>query len=288
MTMRRFLIFVASLALLPTMAHSQNRGRAGGPVSGSVSAMSAGMARPAMAHPTFARPAMAAPHFAMRAAPPTGIRSSAGLRPYSGMRYVPARSGALPARPLPPQIGSPRGPRPTRAVLSEDVPGLGFDYPHYAATHPQGTPGHDRDRNRNAQFVGAYFPFYGGGYYLPLLSDEEDLEQAPPAGMQQAEVPQAGAQQAEAEELEPEQTSDRPPAVQASQDYVPPTQDSDQYVFVRRDGTLFFVVAYAWENGTLRYITSEGIRRTVAVATLDLNATQRFNEERGLHFRKPV
>ena len=59
-------------------------------------------------------------------------------------------------------------------------------------------------------------------------------------------------------------------------------------MFVRRDGTVFFATAYAWENGTLRYITSEGLRHTVTADKLDLNATQQFNEQRGLTFRSPV
>jgi hypothetical protein len=63
---------------------------------------------------------------------------------------------------------------------------------------------------------------------------------------------------------------------------------TEEFVFVRRDGTLFFAVAYAWENGTLRYVTSEGLRHTVTRETLDLNATQQFNEQRGLNFRLPA
>jgi hypothetical protein len=59
-------------------------------------------------------------------------------------------------------------------------------------------------------------------------------------------------------------------------------------VFVRRDGTLFFATAYAWENGTLRYITPEGLRRTVTRDKLDLDATQQFNDQRGLSFRSPA
>jgi hypothetical protein len=47
-------------------------------------------------------------------------------------------------------------------------------------------------------------------------------------------------------------------------------------------------VAYAWENGTLRYITSEGLRHTVTADKLDLDATQQFNEQRGLIFRLPA
>jgi len=65
-------------------------------------------------------------------------------------------------------------------------------------------------------------------------------------------------------------------------------RQTEEFVFVRRDGTVFFAVAYAWENGTLRYVTSEGLRRSVASETLDLNATQQFNEQRGLNFRSPA
>ncbi|MGB6884775.1 MAG: hypothetical protein WBE10_12065, partial [Candidatus Acidiferrum sp.] len=63
---------------------------------------------------------------------------------------------------------------------------------------------------------------------------------------------------------------------------------SDEYVFVRRDGTLFFATAFAWENGTLRYITREGLRHTMSLDQLDLNATQQFNQQRGLIFRMPA
>jgi hypothetical protein len=66
------------------------------------------------------------------------------------------------------------------------------------------------------------------------------------------------------------------------------TPDDEQFVFVRRDGTVFFAVAYAWEKGTLRYITSQGLRRTVTQDALDLDATRQFNEQRGLNFRLPV
>ena len=67
-----------------------------------------------------------------------------------------------------------------------------------------------------------------------------------------------------------------------------PIPDTEQYVFVRRDGTVFFAVAFAWENGTLRYVTSEGLKRNIARSALDLDATQQFNEQRGLSFRLPA
>jgi hypothetical protein len=63
---------------------------------------------------------------------------------------------------------------------------------------------------------------------------------------------------------------------------------SSEYVFVRKDGTVFFAVAYTWENGMLRYITREGLRRNASSDSLDLNATQQFNEQRGVNFRLPA
>ncbi len=292
--MRRFLIFAASLAILPAMAFAQGRGgaRAGGSFgSGHMGGMTSGMSRPVMAGRSIFAPSMATPHYAMRSPASHAFRFTYGGHTYSGIRYVRTRSGRLIARAPLRQVNAAQTARSNRAVLSEDtVPGLGFDYAHVAAVHPGGSLGQGHGRGRNSGYFAAYFPFYGGsGYYLPLFPDDDDYGDV-------GEVPQAAPQsnvEAEAEEPEQTETPDRPPYPQSSQDYVPAPQPAaqqnvDQYVFVRRDGTLFFAVAYAWENGTLRYITSEGIRHTVAGSTLDLKATREFNEQRGLNFTLPA
>jgi hypothetical protein len=201
------------------------------------------------------------------------------------MRYVRTRSGAIVARPIQRSTGPVQRAGSGRQLLSQDmVPGLGFDYAHVAAVHPNGM--HDRFRNR--QFAGTFIPFfYGGGYDMPLAY--EDYPDEAPA----AEAPPVEAQQPETGQQQVAQTvySDRP--TRPSRDNVPAAQtaserEAEQYVFVRRDGTVFFASAYAWENGTLRYITSEGLRHTVTADKLDLDATQQFNEQRGLTFRTPV
>ncbi|SRR6266550_7926403 len=64
--------------------------------------------------------------------------------------------------------------------------------------------------------------------------------------------------------------------------------DNEEFVFVRRDGTAFFAVANSWEKGTLHYISSQGLPRTITEDTLDLDATRQFNEQRGLSFRLPA
>ena len=269
LTMRRFLTAIVSLAALPAIASAQ-RG-----------SMGAGMAHPAMAAP--------APHVAMHAAPSVAAHatSSASTTTHSvsGMRFVRTRSGAIVARPAPRpgtpvhRTGSVGSGRPLRS--QDIVPGLGFDYAHVAATHPNGNRG--RDRNRG--FTAAYFPlFFGGGYSLPLFPD--DVEEAPATDAQAIDNGEPEPAQPARRPGDYDLRQNRPPAASPSQDVV--EQPAEPYVFVRRDGTVFFATAYAWENGTLRYITSEGLRRTLTADKLDLDATQQFNEQRGLTFRLPA
>jgi hypothetical protein len=268
--MRRSLSAVVLLAFFPVMAHAQGRGGGG-----------------------MARGAVAAPHFAGHASAPSmgglGGHAMAVSRVPTGSRWVRTSSGALALR-VPRRGASPvlRGGTINTRFLSQDVPGLGFDFPHVAAVRPggRGFPG----RFRNQRFVGAFFPFFGGAGYWPLFP--EDVDEEPSADYQPAETAAA----------EP------PPPVYPGYPYPPPPyarpdqqapssapaaapepeRTTDQYVFVRRDGTVFFAVGYMWENGTLRYVTSEGLRRSVAGSLLDMDATQQFNEQRGLVFRSPA
>ena len=198
------------------------------------------------------------------------------------MRYVRTRSGAIVARPIHHSTAPVQRAGSGRQLLSQDmVPGLGFDYAHVAAIHPNGF----HDHNRNRQFVGTFIPFfYGGGYYMPFSSDDY-ADEAPAAEPQQAGYRTAasntnGLQSPSALRGRRATTHRRRRRLAE--------KEAEQYVFVRRDGTVFFASAYAWENGTLRYITSEGLRHTVTADMLDLNATQQFNEQRGLTFRSPV
>jgi hypothetical protein len=173
-------------------------------------------------------------------------------------------------------------------VFSQDVPGLGFDYAHLAAVggsrgRSRGRFGdRDDDRDRRRNFV-AFFPFFGGGYYMPLFPEEYDDT----GNMADSE---------QTEGVEPDYYSERAPRPEEyAQNYPPgpaeaasPAKPADEYVFVRRDGTLFFAVAYAWQDDTLRYVTGEGLRQSVESSALDLNATRQFNEQRGLNFRMPA
>jgi hypothetical protein len=108
-------------------------------------------------------------------------------------------------------------------------------------------------------------------------------------------VEQAPINEVQEETMEPDteervqRTRARESAPIVSEEPAPePQRETEQYVFVRRDGTVFFAVAFSWDSGMLRYVTQEGLRKSVAGDALDLGATQQFNEQRGLSFHAPV
>ncbi len=157
------------------------------------------------------------------------------------------------------------------------APGFGFDAVHQAATCGSGVV---NSRRRGLQ-VPFFFPFFDGGFFLPgstVAVEESSTEETPQPEVIDSEVRERG-RRYRASEPAP------PPKVETAS-AVP--VDNDEFVFVRRDGTVFFAVAYSWEKGTLRYITSQGLRHTVTQDALDLDATRQFNEQRGLNFRLPV
>lgn len=165
----------------------------------------------------------------------------------------------------------------------QDVPGLGFDFPHLAAV--------GGNRQRLVRF-GTGFGLGGFLFGAPPIiveevqptdtqgsaEDENDAESV--AQAERLRQLRAYEQRLNAQRAASEQPA--APAVAVSEEQPP------EYVFVRRDGGLLFAVAYSWENGTLRYVTREGTRRTVSRDAIDLPATEQFNEQRGLNFRSPA
>ena len=215
----------------------------------------------------------------------------AGTTQAMPMARVVVRGGAVR-----PKTGTPmaRGTQPVvtrrRRFENEDInrrsdcnsaPGFGFDAVHQAAVC--GSSGVD-SRRRGLQ-VPLFFPFFDGGFFLPGSSAAVEESSAAEATRQE---------EAEAESRERSRRyraslqAAAPAPTPAIETANPAPPSNDEFVFVRRDGTVFFAVAYAWENGTLRYVTSEGLRRTVKQDALDMGATQQFNEQRGVIFRSPA
>ena len=181
--------------------------------------------------------------------------------------------------------------RPASLPDFTGVPGLGFDFVHLAAVHPQQFGRHGF-RNRNTGF----FPFFDSGFLLPYgygygysdtSADDSYASNAVSAPQYSADA----ANDAQNAASDDRRTSSRYGLQGATAPYdvvVTPQKQSEQYVFVRRDGTVFFAVAYSWQAGNLFYVTQDGLRRSVTSDVLDLDATQQFNEQRGLTFRAPA
>ena len=191
------------------------------------------------------------------------------------------RASAISARPTTSRRNHPRSINPQVQQDGMDnsnpVPGLGYDAVHWAATHGQGDAGHRRPPRQFA----AYFPFFDGGF---LVAPQTFVEDEPSAEAPQEE----NAPQTEVSERRPRVRSREQPEMVPPVNNEEPQRESEQYVFVRRDGTIIFAVAYTWDKSNLEYVTSEGLRRSVALDSLDLDATRQFNEQRGLNFRLPA
>ena len=201
------------------------------------------------------------------------VARSVGMRP---------RAGATAARIT-------TGPVSTRRHVAFDgrrvrpdcnsAPGLGFDAVHQAAVCGSTSFG-------SRGFVTPlFFPFFDGGFFL--LGSAVITEEAAAAETAQPETEVSEPREAH-RRMQSSQATPAPAPATAAETASSAGQNEDEFVFVRRDGTVFFAVAYSWENGTLRYVTSEGLRHTVKQDALDMGATQQFNEQRGLSFRSPA
>jgi hypothetical protein len=262
--MRKSLPLVLVLLLTPYAATAQH---AAGPA----------VAPAALAvHPMVAAPAA----HALRLAPAAGLATA-----HPNSRFVTGvHSGSFPRGTMRP-VSSPKPPVKSQNVPSNTifvgapvaendlgVPGLGFDYVHYAATHPHGGRHH---------FEGGVVPFVGGGIYVPY---PVYMEGGAPAEFAAESSP------AETEQPAPAEDAAARPADVAVRSYAnsrAPVEPDSEYVFVRRDGTVFFAVAFTFDSANLRYITRDGFRKSAPLASLDLAATQQFNEQRGLSPRLP-
>ncbi len=227
------------------------------------------------------RPMVAAPAaHAFHMAPAAGLATAhPNSRPGKGVHAGSSPRGTMrPVSSLKPPVkpqNVPSNPAFVGAPVSENelgVPGLGFDYVHYAATHPNAGRHH---------FQGGVVPFVGGGIYVPYPVYMEGGAPAESAAENSA---------AETEQSAPAEAAAPRPADVAVRPYAnsrAPAEPDSEYVFVRRDGTVFFAVAFTFDSANLRYITRDGFRKSAPLASLDLAATQQFNEQRGLSPRLP-
>jgi len=258
-TMVRQIILAGFVVLLPTGLCAQGRGMMA-PASRAVSVAPRVMAQ--------------APHVAQAAPVGTRVIARNGMvRPRNG-----TPTGRIATRPVSTHRHLVAGEISHRTNCNS-APGLGFDAVHQAAVCGPGVIG----RRRSVAQVPLFFPFFGGEFNLPgsavAMDDSSVAEDS-----QQEDIDAENREYARRHRnSQPAQVS--APVVGTDSAVL---QDTAEFVFVRRDGTLFFAVAYTWENGTLRYINSQGLKQTVTQDALDLGATQQFNEQRGLNFHSPA
>jgi hypothetical protein len=215
------------------------------------------------------QPVVVSPHIAVAPAQGAGARVAAGIRPGTGLVIV-HRTGVGANLHRSVNIAS----LPVFRTEFPNAPGLGFDFPHMAAVN--GRRGHGR-------FIGANsFGFSG----FLLSSPGLFVDEGQPVENQPVIEEIATPSNAEDADVRGSEGRNFPGTVSVAAPA--PQRDAAEYVFVRRDGGLVFAVAYSWDHGTLRYITREGIRGSVMQAALDMEATQQFNEQRGVDFRLPA
>jgi hypothetical protein len=209
------------------------------------------------------------PHIAVAAAQPGVARGAAPMHPTAGVVIFHRSTGSVNLRRVV-NIAN----LPAFRTEFSDVPGLGFDFAHLAAVN--GNHGHRR--------------FIGGGSFgfngFLLSSPPVFVEEGQPVENQPVIEEIAAANGADSEDFRGSERRNFSGAVHT--EAPAPQHDAAEYVFVRRDGGLVFAVAYSWDHGTLRYITREGLRGSVMQGALDMEATQQFNEQRGVDFRWPA
>ena len=166
------------------------------------------------------------------------------------------------------------------------VPGLGFDYTQLAAVNSglnvraliDPLTQHEIAlalRIRGNSFGSAPFlfsPFGGGGGIVV----ESPAAYAPPQDAPAQQPIIVVAQPA------PQPAAQAQPAAQDQ-----PLPDPGEFILVQRDGRLLFAVAFTNDPGRVVYITKEGLRRSISLDQLDVDATLRMNEERGTSIQIP-
>jgi len=263
-------LFIALLAcgLICSAAQAQMRDRAPAPQQPAAASPAATRST----GPSGSAPASAASGSATRA---QSNRETGGTRVASG--------GHRANRPAPPA-------EPVGSDGFQDVPGLGFDFPHLAAiARAQGRSAHFGHNEHNGQ--GFVTPIFFGGY--PYYADDFGIDQpAPPAvqesmqeaGQQPQPQPQIIVIQQPAPSRQAADSGNGPDRPDAAAPAVPAEEtipDRGNFILVRRDGRLLFASLFSVVGAQLQYITPEGIRRTVPMAELDADATEQMNEARG-------
>jgi hypothetical protein len=135
--------------------------------------------------------------------------------------------------------------------------------------------------NACAPTTGVVLPFFGGGIYVPVpyYADSSAPQEQPEDQPEEASNQPVTDPNAPATDQGPGAFAGEPPVRRSSSGGI--NESLAQFVFVQRDGTKLYAVAYSFLNDKLHYVTKDGARRSVALDSLDFDATQKSNEDLG-------
>jgi hypothetical protein len=174
----------------------------------------------------------------------------------------------------------------TQDLFGYPAPGLGFDYPHIAAVNGNlGVralidPVTQLELALALRLQGTgigYFP----GFYAPYGGAPIVMESPASVAAPETEGPP---QQQPIYVVTPPAPAQAPAPVAEA----PPLPDPGEFILVQRDGRLLFAVAFTSADGRVVYVTKDGLRRTIPLSQLDVDSTQRMNEERGTSIQLPA
>jgi len=133
---------------------------------------------------------------------------------------------------------------------------------------------------RNFGFAGTGYYLLDGGYYEGPSDNGE-----PNAAADQSQEQQAGANP---EEQEVSRYTEGSVQSEAQESSTHSPEDVGQFVLVLRNGTRIQTVAFSRANDRIIYITSDGLRRTLPLADIDIPSTVQINDERGTPLQFPL
>ena len=221
--------------------------------------------------------------------------ASAQMRGGASAMRAPSARMAAPAR------ATSEMPRAVRQVrLMQPLPSGGIR-PSLGSFATSANSGHSRGSGFNGGFRNGRTPrfgrgardgasvfvplLYGGGYPYYNYGDvpDDSSDYGPPPQQPQnfvappPPIPQQYPDSGYAPNSGPANDAVVSPPAQAAA----PVQDIGEFDLVRKDGRVLFASAFMVAGNQLTYVTPEGMRRTLPMADLDIDATQQMNEARG-------
>jgi len=289
----RFAFLVAAAAALPLTAAAQH----GGVAAGGSAPVAAPVAPPAgkTSHSATYGSGSLHPH---RGAP-VGVHGTGTARHATATTETTATtSTAAPQNVTPNVVVVPADSGITLQDLTGQVPGLGFDYEHLAAisgnlaekalidpvTMEELALAERLNRGSlgsSAYLLGGYGYGYGGGDVPVDNGDPNSVPQdaqAQPAAPAPQPPPQIIILQQPAA---PGASSGGEGNAEERHATSAPVPEASDFLLVLKSGVMVSAVAFTRQGDELIYVTKEGNRRTMSVATIDSDATSKINAARG-------